>query len=47
MVRNVENEVAIKYKWKVVILVETRVVFRRTFFGPVFIVLKDQRNSIF
>lgn len=33
MVRNVENEVAIKYKWKVVVQVETRVVFRRRLFS--------------
>lgn len=37
MVRNVENEVAIKYKWKVVVQVETRIVFRRIIFSVLYL----------
>lgn len=37
MVRNVENEVAIKYKWKVVVQVETRIVFRRILFSVLYL----------
>lgn len=37
MVRNVENEVAIKYKWKVVVQIETRIVFRRILFSVLYL----------